>query len=49
MANILVVGSSGIDYSLTQMLITEGSNVYGTFNKTAISPEGFTELHPLEV
>jgi NAD(P)-dependent dehydrogenase (short-subunit alcohol dehydrogenase family) len=51
MANILIIGaSSGIGASLAKQLITEGHQVYGTFNKrTTTSAEGFVKLERLNV
>jgi NAD(P)-dependent dehydrogenase (short-subunit alcohol dehydrogenase family) len=50
MANILIIGaSSGIGSSLAKQLIAEGHQVYGTFNKTAASPDGFIKFQPLNV
>ena len=50
MANILIIGaSSGIGSALAKQLIAEGHLVYGTFNKTTASADGFTKLHPLNV
>ena len=50
MANILIIGaSSGIGSALATQLIAEGNQVYGTFNKTTKSPDGFTKFQPLNV
>lgn len=50
MGNVLIVGaSSGIGFSLAHKLIEEKAEVYGTFNNTIISSEGFTHLQPLNV
>ncbi len=50
MANILIIGaSSGIGAALAKQLIAEGHQVYGTFNKTTTSTDGFAKLHPLNV
>ncbi len=51
MANFLIIGaSSGIGASLAKLLMAEGHQVYGTFNKaTATSAAGFAKLQPLNV
>lgn len=50
MRNVLIVGaSSGIGLSLARTLIEERVEVYGTFNKTVTSAEGFTHLQSLNV
>jgi NAD(P)-dependent dehydrogenase (short-subunit alcohol dehydrogenase family) len=50
MANILIIGaSSGIGSSLARQLIAEGHQVYGTFNKTTVSADGFAKLQSLNV
>lgn len=50
MGNFLIIGaSSGIGSSLAKQLISEGHQVYGTFNKSTTSAEGFTKLQPLNV
>lgn len=50
MANILIIGaSSGIGLALAKQLIAEGHQVYGTFNKTTTSADGFTKLQPVNV
>lgn len=50
MANILIIGaSSGIGASLAKQLISENHKVYGTFNNTTTSAQGFTQLNPLNV
>jgi NAD(P)-dependent dehydrogenase (short-subunit alcohol dehydrogenase family) len=50
MANIFIVGaSSGIGSALAKQLILEGHQVYGTFNKSTPSAEGFTKLQALNV
>lgn len=50
MANILIVGaSSGIGLSLSKQLIEKGENVYGTYNKTRCTIDGFTKLHQLNM
>jgi len=50
MANILIIGaSSGIGSSIANQLISQGHQVYGTFNKTTTSADGFTKLQPLNV
>ena len=50
MANILIIGaSSGIGSALATQLIAEGNQVYGTFNKTTKSSDGFTKFQPLNV
>ncbi len=48
--NLLIIGaSSGIGSSLAKQLIAEGHQVYGTFNKTTASTDGFAKLQPLNV
>jgi NAD(P)-dependent dehydrogenase (short-subunit alcohol dehydrogenase family) len=48
--NILIIGaSSGIGSSLAKQLIAEGQHVYGTFNKTTASADGFTKRQSLNV
>ncbi|MFM9840393.1 MAG: SDR family NAD(P)-dependent oxidoreductase [Cyclobacteriaceae bacterium] len=48
--NILIIGaSSGIGSSLAKQLIAEGHQVYGTFNKTTASADGFVKLQSLNV
>jgi NAD(P)-dependent dehydrogenase (short-subunit alcohol dehydrogenase family) len=48
--NILIIGaSSGIGSSLAKQLIAEGHQVYGTFNKTTASANGFAKLQSLNV
>lgn len=50
MANILIVGaSSGIGLSLSKQLIEKGENVYGTYNKTSCTINGFTKFHQLNM
>ena len=50
MANILIIGAStGIGSSLSKQLIIEGHQVYGTFNKTSSSIDGFVKFHQLNV
>ena len=50
MANILIIGaSSGIGSALAKQLISDGHLVYGTFNKSTASVDGFTKLFPLNV
>jgi len=50
MANVLIIGaSSGIGSALAKQLISEGHQVYGTFNASTISEDGFTKLQPLNV
>ncbi len=50
MANILIIGaSSGIGASIANQLIAAGHQVYGTFNKTTASAEGFIKFQPLNV
>ncbi|MDZ7604330.1 MAG: SDR family oxidoreductase [Cyclobacteriaceae bacterium] len=50
MANILIIGaSSGIGQALAKQMISDGHKVFGTFNKTSISADGFAELQPFNV
>lgn len=51
MPNILIIGaSSGIGQALAKELISEGYQVYGTFNKTtSLSTDGFSKIQPLNV
>lgn len=50
MANFLIIGaSSGIGASLAKQLISEHHQVYGTFNKSITSSDGFAKLQPLNV
>ncbi|MBY0432981.1 MAG: SDR family oxidoreductase [Cyclobacteriaceae bacterium] len=50
MANILIIGaSSGIGASLAKQLIAKGQQVFGTFNKTTVSTDGFAKLQLLNV
>jgi len=50
MANIFIIGaSSGIGSTLSKQLMSERHQVYGTFNKTTASADGFTKLQPLNV
>ena len=50
MANILIIGAStGIGSALSKQLIIEGHQVYGTFNKTSSSIDGFVKFHQLNV
>jgi NAD(P)-dependent dehydrogenase (short-subunit alcohol dehydrogenase family) len=50
MANILIVGaSSGIGLALAQQLISEGNTVYGTFNKTGQTANGFKQFQRLDI
>jgi NAD(P)-dependent dehydrogenase (short-subunit alcohol dehydrogenase family) len=48
--NILIIGaSSGIGSSLAKQLIADGHQVYGTFNKTKTSADGFVKLQSVNV
>src|SRR5688572_7773298 len=50
MANVLIIGaSSGIGSALAKHMISEGHQVYGTFNSTITSDDGFTQLQPINV
>jgi NAD(P)-dependent dehydrogenase (short-subunit alcohol dehydrogenase family) len=50
MANILIIGaSSGIGSALATQVSAAGNQVFGTFNKTTKSPDGFTKFQPLNV
>ena len=50
MANIFIIGaSSGIGSALSTLLISEGHQVHGTFNKTTVSADGFKKLQSLNV
>lgn len=51
MANILIIGaSSGVGLALSKQLMTEGHQVFGTFNKnTTLPKEGFAKLESLNV
>ncbi|MEJ7644900.1 MAG: SDR family oxidoreductase [Chryseolinea sp.] len=50
MANVLIIGaSSGVGSVLAKQLILDGSQVFGTFNKTTTAVEGFIELKPFDV
>lgn len=50
MANILIVGaSSGIGSALAKQLISEGHQVFGTFNKSTALADGFIKLQPLDL
>jgi NAD(P)-dependent dehydrogenase (short-subunit alcohol dehydrogenase family) len=50
MATILIIGaSSGIGSSLAKQLIAEGHQVYGTYNKSTASADGFVKLQSLNV
>jgi NAD(P)-dependent dehydrogenase (short-subunit alcohol dehydrogenase family) len=50
MANILIIGaSSGIGSALATQLSASGNQVFGTYNKTTRSPDGFTKFQSLNV
>jgi len=50
MANFLIIGaSSGIGSSLSRQLAAEGHQVYGTYNDTRSSTDGFVKFHQLNV
>lgn len=50
MANFVIIGaSSGIGAALANHLIAEGSQVYGTFNKTSIDSISFSKVHQLNI
>ncbi len=50
MANFVIIGaSSGIGAALANHLIAEGSQVYGTFNKTSIDSISFSKVHHLNI
>jgi NAD(P)-dependent dehydrogenase (short-subunit alcohol dehydrogenase family) len=50
MANIVIIGaSSGIGSALAKQLISQGEQVYGTYNKTTTLDNGFAKLQPLNI
>lgn len=50
MGNILIVGaSSGIGNALSKLLIADGLQVYGTYNKTPMSSDGYDEVKKIDV